>query len=240
VSPTPTQTVTPTPTETTTPKPTEKPSNTTDWGIAKKTNGWLDIEATGENEIILGESTESIIGIRDELAAVAAVNAVLLINWELHLPEKWSLHNFHVETEMDRLDAHGVQTVTTAVANKITASKARVLGQVSQVYANRVHGMLQNTENLATDVHAVVERTHAVANLVQAQGAKVQAITDNIHATGVSLQTLGETMENAGTELSAQGTAIKEAGTEVTEQMGSSLESSGTYLHWAGVHLEGH
>jgi len=196
------------------------------------------MEAKGENEIILGESSESVIVGRHEIAVIAAINGILGGLWEIHVPEKWTAHNLHGEIHTEHLGAEVKQTVSMAVDSQIHAHEQDVAEGVNTVFANGMAGILQ-------DVHDLVERTDAFDQDSQllltnlgTYAERIDAIENRIRTVGVRIGTAGTQLRSSGESLETTGAKITNAGTDLSESA-ERIGNSATSINSAGVIMEG-
>jgi hypothetical protein len=236
--------VTPEPTETETPEPTEKPTvkpwNTTDSGISKATKGFLDIEVAGENEVVIGECTESIIGGRNEFCAVAAMQASFLGVFECHFPDEMKAHNLHGEIGLHKIRADIDRSITTGADQYMMGKDATVSGEASHVITARLDAVADSTQHALSSVRALGQSSGAHAQTMRTLGTNMQVVNDQRRALGTVMQNQGAVLESAGDSLITAGARMETNGTEVNEASADLLESSGVHLENAAVFFEGH
>jgi hypothetical protein len=240
----PTETVTPTETPTHTEEPTEKPTvkpwNTTDSGISKATNGLLSIEVAGENEVVIGESTESIIGGRNEFCAVAAMQASFLGVFECHVPDEVKVHNRHGEIGLNKIRADVDRTIIAAADQYMMGKEVAVTGEASHVITARLDAVADSTQHALSSVRALGQSTGAHAQTMRTLGTNMQLVNQQRRALGTVMQNQGAVLESAGDSLITAGARMETNGTAVNEASADLLETSGVHLENAAVFFEGH
>jgi hypothetical protein len=198
----------------------------------------LDIEAKGENEIILGESTESVIVGRHEIAVIAAINGILGGLWEIHVPEKWTAHNLHAEIHTEHLGAEVKHTVSMAVDSQIHAQEEDVSAAVNGIFVGRMQAIGNDARALAGKIEALEDKSAVFARDVRASGSDIKVIDDRIRTVGTKLGTAGAQLESAGNSLQSTGAKITEAGTDLSEST-EKITTAAASINSAGVIMEG-
>ncbi|MFH1984879.1 MAG: type VI secretion system tip protein TssI/VgrG [Pseudomonadota bacterium] len=216
----------------------EYKSSSTHWGIAKATDGWLDVEAKAKNEIILGQSFDWVTGPRVYFTAGLFNDTAIGGTLEVHAPEEMSLTPFGTDVEMEHLGAAGTRTVTRIASSRMDTTEESVRGDTNSAVNSRLDAVAGKVQAVGAKARASGEQVRADAATLHVTGQKIQAVEDKLAATATALETAGATMKDAGTRLRATGVFSQILGTAV-EDNGDHLESAGADIGNAGVILEG-
>jgi len=214
----------------------EEETNTTHWGIAEKTDGWLDIQAKMENKLILGESTSTVIGGRVWVTVIAAFDTVLGGRFQLHWPERLAFSGFKHETGVDELRDSVNHTITQAMNTQFGAMENELATTVQDEVGNGLDAIgvsldastqsLNNTGVRAQGI-ALDSRTHATR--LTTAGTKMDALAQTLNSVATDLKNAGTELKNVGRETQTSGTAIENAGASVN-RAGQKLRAAGLAL----------
>ncbi|PTN36714.1 type VI secretion system Vgr family protein [Desulfonatronum sp. SC1] len=207
----------------------------TEWGIRLFTDKLLKVQAGGENTIILGEVSETIVGaeIGIKLAGVGEVIAGLKSELMLggqgsyHFPTHWLLKGSEERVTEEKLEviaakqaALGTYDVVHGQHGHVTATVTGVSAEVSQAVAN------------SNEVWGEINR--ATGDIMLAVGAKTEALASRIHAVGDNVQALGNCVRTAGNQLNNAGVKLQNVGSDIGNS-GSRIRSAGTNIKNAGL-----
>lgn len=207
----------------------------TEWGIRLFTDKLLKVQAGGENTIILGEVTETIVGAEigiklitvDEFIAGLKSELMLGGQGSYHFPTHWLLKGSeekvteeHLEVIAAKQAALGTYNVTHGEHGHVTATVTGVSAEVSQAVAN------------SNEVAGEINR--ATGDVMTVVGAKTEALANRIHAVGDNVKALGNTVRSAGNELSNAGVKLQNVGSDIGNS-GSRIRNAGTSIKDAGM-----
>lgn len=215
----------------------------THWGIAEKTDGWLDVEAKGKNVIILGESTDWVALLRIEVSTgvpdswpFALEDIALLGKWEIHTPVESTFKNFTREVDESHLRADIDAAVARAVETKVTGMENRIKGSVNVATAVTVNSInqaiapvVEQTVQLVADMDSIERDLVTHAQHLQTAGANIGSLSDDLDTAGIDLMSAGSRLQDLGDDINSAGTAIENAGAKV-HQAGTIFETAATRL----------
>jgi type VI secretion system secreted protein VgrG len=210
----------------------------TDWGIAKKTDGWWDVEAKGKNEIILGESFDWVTGTKLSLTAGLANETVIGGTLDVHAPESWSWTPFNSNVEMNHLGAEGTQTVTGISNDRMSALEQKVQGEVNEAINSKLDAVASRIAAVGIKATAAGSAITAAGNRLDVNGQKIGVLDQSILATANALETAGNRLKTAGRNLSNDAVLCVRAATTV-EGAAERSEAAATSIIRAGVIMEG-
>jgi type VI secretion system secreted protein VgrG len=196
-----------------------KETNTTHWGIAEKTDGWLDIQAQSKNEIILGEYTSWVALVRVWFTLGWALGGVFGGRWDLHWPDSLTFKNKKREANVDEFREEVNHVVSRAMRTKFAAMEDRISGEVQHDYLETLSGVDdelllsgQNAEAIFDRIRGVERSYNAQIQRVDTAGDKVRALKGGIHSVGVEMKTAGTSLGNAASHAETAGASVSEAG----------------------------
>jgi len=194
-------------------------TSTTHWGIAEKTDGWLDIQAQSKNEIILGEYTSWVALFRLWFTLGWALSGVFGGRWDLHLPDSLTFKNKKREANVDEFRDEVNHVIARGMRKKFNAMEQRIAGDVQHDIIESLdaadNDLLltgQNVDALALRARAIKTRFRAQTQRVDVAGNKVEALADGMHNAGVEMKTAGTSLQNAASHAENAGASVSDAG----------------------------
>ena len=199
-------------------------------GIAEKTEGWLTVEAKAKNEIILGESTDMVVGGRIWFTGGFRTYAMLGTMWELLWPTILKFKNLHCDVTAENWKAYASIKAFTTSRSKFSGVEQRVLGQVTQATASRERAIAQNTSAAAQRVNALGNRMKTVASDIKAQNSDINASLSHIKTIGSKMEALGQDLHTAGLHVADSGLDVGNSGNQII--------NAGVDIGNAGIHVQ--
>ncbi len=202
----------------------------TEWGARLYTSKALKIQAGGENTVILGECSETIVGedlgiklintneivggIKTEVMMGGEGTYTPLVHWNLKGSEE-KVTEEKLEVIAAKQAAVGTYNVVkeehgevTATMNTVTASMSRAVAESASVTGAINHAAGEVTEALGQRIDTVGNRTQVLANHVKVAGSRL------LNA-GLLLENAGSFMQTAGTSVQSTATRMHNAGTDI-------------------------
>jgi len=193
------------------------PDNT-DYGFNFNTAGQMNITAGTSNELILGESTETVIGLEVCTTLGGTVYIYLLGYLDVRAAESWEYvlkegklggertHIFAQKTTVsaattgvhgDKNAVHGAEVKTTASKTDVHAEKVDVVASHTVTTADFNKAIAAQNEVIASLQKAVGEATTAIAAETKARGELAEATAQSTKTIGDKVTVLGSKLETA-------------------------------------------
>jgi type VI secretion system secreted protein VgrG len=191
------------------------------WGIAKSTGGILHVKAAAKNEIILGESTETVVGLDMSNKMVAVIDTVLGMETGLKVGGSVEFTPLH----------HGFREQTVRVG----AAVVRVHGDGVKVTGNvtDVHGNQTSVTGNADDVTGSHTRVKGNATTVSGDNTTVKGNATNVTGNDATVQGDGTTVSGANTRVTGPNTAVSG---QTDAVQGDNTTVSGNVTNVTGPH----
>ncbi|MFH1983895.1 MAG: hypothetical protein ABIL58_18805, partial [Pseudomonadota bacterium] len=211
-----------------------KKTNTTDWGVAEKTDGWLEIQAQSKIEFIFGEVTDSVLGLRVFFTGGWRNYVVLGCQTEMHVPSLLKFKNDEIEVTADNFEAYAGYLAWRQSREQFSGMSNRVAGAISRATITHGDDIGTWTEARAQDVKALGQRTQTAAASVRARDQEVSAQLNKMTTVGARLESVGESLNSAGTQITDAGLMVGNAG-QRTSTAGTTLRDAGIAVQQAPV-----
>ncbi|WP_027366776.1 type VI secretion system Vgr family protein [Desulfocurvibacter africanus] len=195
-------------------------------GIRFHTEDALYLECQAKNEIIMGESSETILGSETLIKILDANDIVLGGKIDIHVPHKLEYSNGHTEVKGEHTKVKGESTELATMVQYLASQHTLLAGQTSKLAGevsklageqNEIAGSVQmlagNTSQLAGEVSKVIgavqeiggERTTISAQFTRMLaegstlvGSMTEAVGERISTIGGETSVIGENMRLAG------------------------------------------
>ena len=191
-------------------------------GISESTGGLLDIQAKEEFSLILGESTDTVLGFRMWFTLLAAIDGVFGGRFNFQWPEHLAFKNGEVEAGADELRTSVRDTVNDGIHDKFTALENQITGHVQHdaiqriaAVANRTRLATQRQQNNVQHVRALARDTHAQTVRLQSSASKTNTLVNDLKSIGVEMQTAGTCLRTTLNHEEITGADIENAGLHV-------------------------
>ena len=193
------------------------PDNT-DYGFNFNTAGQMNITAGTSNELILGESTETVIGLEVCTTLGGTVYIYLLGYLDVRAAESWEYvfkegklggertHIFAQETTVSAATTavHGDKNAVHGAEVKTTASK-------TDVHAEKVDVVASHTVTTADFNKAIAAQNEVIASLQKAVGEANTAIAAETKARGELAEATAQSTKTIGDKVTVLGSEVKTA-----------------------------
>jgi type VI secretion system secreted protein VgrG len=191
------------------------------FGMHLYTNGLLDIEAATSNSVILGESTETVVGVD-----ICSTIGLTMYNYlggycDVKFPESWDFSPETTEmkglkTEIKELHTEigttkneiiiecnkALNEEVKAINNSITLTDSAmgVLANQTKVIGDKVDACATKAEVATAKQEAIGEANNATANAIGAVGEQINTIAAKTTLAAESIETLGSHLKTAAEE----------------------------------------
>ncbi len=191
------------------------------FGMHLYTNGLLDIEAATSNSVILGESTETVVGVD-----ICSTIGLTMYNYlggycDIKFPESWDFSPETTEmkglkTEIKELHTEigttkneiiiecnkALNEEVKAINNSITLTDSAmgVLANQTKVIGDKVDACATKAEVATAKQEAIGEANNATANSIGAVGEQINTIAAKTTLAAESIETLGSHLKTAAEE----------------------------------------
>ena len=203
----------------------------TDDGLSLYTTGGFGIRAQAMNSIIMGESSETVIGASIGIKMVDTFGFVgggyqdfsmggkICLNY----PEKWEfgfsekkLAEYYMKILQNEVKAIGQHLAFMGQKETVVGSQTNVAGQSTGAVAERsdvagsVSSAVADTVQVSASQTVVAGDSISVAaSSVDAQASRIESAGTVVSDSAVSVQNSGSQIVSAGTQISSSGTAIQ-------------------------------
>ncbi len=223
----------------------KKESEAGEWGVSLFSDKGIKIQAGGENVVILGELTDTVVGGTEYIHLAQLFEFVFGLSNEVvlggvgsyHWPEKWCLRGSEERVSAHEMKVIGDEMKTKASIQSVTAAKQEVEAQVNQLRAdsqNAIGVMSQVTADLN---QAIANQNQALGNRIDAVGNKTQALGNHVEALGNTVRSAGNQMVNAGIKMQTAGSDISTSGSRI-RSAGSNIANAGMIMRDAPVIMD--
>jgi len=181
------------------------------FGIHLATNGLLDIEAADKNEIILGESTETTVGVDWLNRMIAAFDTVFGMETVLKMGGSVEFTPLHHEFRAQKVTI-GEQEL------EIKGDGLRIIGNVQSITGNRtkVDGDVTTVNGNDTTVKGYATTVSGTNTTVNGTALEVTGESTNVRGTVTDITGDGTVVWGANTNVSGNVTTVSGAYTRVT------------------------
>lgn len=200
-----------------------------EWGAKLVSEKGIAISAGGKNEIILGESMETVVGSAIDINLINKTELVAAICLGLELavkgtygPEEWTLKGSHERAAATKEEAVGESIKAHGQSLKTALQDIRSHGQKIQA----------NTDKIDANAQAISTNGEAI----RANGQKISTNAQAIKAHGESIKAHGQSIKAHGTTINAHGTMMRSVGAQMVNA-GTKMAQSGTRVSQAGLHI---
>jgi len=205
-------------------------------GIKEATKGALEVTAGLKNEIVIGESTSTVLGFRMWFTFMWVITGVFGGKWDFQWPEKLAFKNFKHEVGAEDIKEHVEGTLAQALNARFSGIENHISAQIQHDAGLRLNAIgdelrtaARDLQQNTTEVKAAERYNGAIANEMHTVGGHVDEANERLTSVGAEMRQAGPAVKSVARHQATAGVAIGNTGARV-KRAGQLTQEAGALL----------